>query len=68
LEEGSVGTRIFERSGLQMLIEDHVSGRRNNFELIGFLTIMETYRHLVEEAGLMARQANRYQKLDSLHA
>jgi len=56
LEQGSIGTSIFRRSELQAMIDDHIAGKRNWLEVIGIMTIMENYRHMVRQTRAMVRQ------------
>lgn len=54
LEENGIGKRILEQDGLQSIIHDHLFGKRNNLQVIGFLVTLEIYRQLLAEAKKMA--------------
>jgi hypothetical protein len=55
LEENGIGTRILRKKELIKIIETHISGESNHLQVLGFLAVMEVYRHLVEETLELAK-------------
>lgn len=57
LEENGVGPRILKKNELKKMIEAHIAGESNHLQVLGFLPVMEVYRHLVEETLELAKEA-----------
>jgi hypothetical protein len=55
IEDGSIGMRIFQKEGLQRIIDDHISMKRDNLQVIGHLAVMEAYRHLIMQTEDLGR-------------
>ena len=58
LNESSIATSIFDKKGLQTIIDDHTAGKSNHLRLLGFLVTIEQWRQLIMETDALVRRAS----------
>jgi hypothetical protein len=56
LSTDGIATEILQKSGLQKMLEEHISGRKNHLQMLGFLVTIEQWRELVQKAKTLAQQ------------